>query len=51
MEDSMDPNDEEMALMATVVWFLSTEGLVGSMRVREVWPKTSPWRWAPPVRS
>lgn len=51
MDDRVVLNEEEVALMTTAIWLLSTDGMVGTVRVREVWPKTSPWRWAPPVHS
>lgn len=40
--------DEELALLTAAVAMLwEQEGGVRIARMREVWPKPSPWRWAP----
>ena len=44
--------DEELAAIATALWLVSDNNVVlRAAKVREVWPKPSPWRWAPVGRT
>ncbi len=44
--------EEELAAIAAALWVFSDgETMMRAVKVREVWPQASPWRWAPIGRS
>jgi hypothetical protein len=46
--DAAELSDEELSMVAAALVLMMTEReTAGSMRIREVWPSPSPWRWAP----
>lgn len=39
---------EELAVVAAAMaWLMDDRSIAHNVRLREVWPSPSPWRWAP----
>lgn len=49
MEHDDSDRLEEAVLAAAIMMLMeaNTEGIYPDVKVREVWPKPSAWRWAP----
>lgn len=50
-EMTMDESDDLFVLAAMAVLLMDGVQPVGAVRLREVWPIPSPWRWAPATGS